>query len=436
MKNALRLFTIIVMSVFVFVAVLTACGASTTPAASEMSSAAEESTAADTSAKETLKADPVVVKFSYWANGAEQKNFEFATEGVDKVYPQIKVVLQGYPSSDEFWAAVPTSIAAGVGPDVIGFSDEGNSDYMVNGALEPLDDLIKEVGMDKSKFVPTLFNGWTYEGKLYGIPYDTSTSMMCINTKMWEEAGLKDYPKTMDEFKAAAILLTKGDVKGICIRLMNFHITQYTHAFGGDWGNGSTIDTKENAAGMNFIVELFKEGLMITSQQLSTAWEGEAFAKGKVAMATGGPWFIGYTKEANPDMTMVGIPIPKGTTDSQSAYSHGFSITKMSKSKLGAMELINYMTRDEAQIKGIENVGYVPAVQSLLPSYITSVPNYMKMVMDNLSLNGKAFAYPPASKGFDSDLTKGMEEICLSSKPALTVEQLLKDLQAKYGPPK
>ena len=344
------------------------------------------------------------------------------------------MTLQGYPTSDEFWAAIPAAIAAGVGPDVIGFSDEGNAEYMVNGVLEPLDDLLKEVGMDKSKFVPTLLNGWTYEGKLYGIPYDTSTSMLNINVDMWQKAGLGEYPKTMDELKQAAKALTKGDVKGLAIFINEFHLTQYAHAFGGDWGNGKTIDTKENAAGLQFVVDLFKEGLAITPKQLAASWDGEAFAKGKVAISTGGPWYIGYLKEASPDLKHVGIPMPKGTVDAQSAYSHGFSVTKQSKSKLAAMKLIDYMTRDEAQLKGIENVGYVPAVQTLVSEYIKSSPEFMKGVMDNMAKNGKPFAYPPETKNFNADLCSGMEEIIFVKDTKFTVETLLKGLQDKYAP--
>ncbi len=434
MRKATRLIVIAVMVCFVFTAAFTGCGSNS----NQEAAATTGRTSADSTAEagKTETSAPKEVKFSFWANAAEQKNFEFAVSGIENKYPEVKVVLQGYPTSDEFWAAVPTAIAAGVGPDVIGFSDEGNSDYMVNGVLEPLDDLITQVGMDKSKFVPTLLNGWTYDGKLYGIPYDTSTSMLSINTGLWAAAGLKDYPKTMDDLKAAAKALTKDDVKGICINLFNFHITQYTHAFGGDWGNGATIDTKENAAGLQFIADLFKEGLAITPQQLSASWDGEAFAKGKVAMSTGGPWYIGYTKDANTDLNMVGVPIPMATTQAQSAYSHGLSITKMSQNKPGAMKLIDYMTRDEAQNAEIDSVGYVPSVQSLIPNYVKSAPDYMKTIMDNMASNGKAFAYPPETKGFDADLTKGMQDICLKGDSKLTVEQLLKDLQTKYGPKK
>lgn len=434
MRKVTRIIVMAVMLCFAFAAVLSGCGSKAGQEAAGTTEPAAASTAAASSVEETSK--PKDVKFSFWANAAEQKNFEFAVAGIEKKYPDVKVILQGYPTSDEFWAAVPTAIAAGVGPDVIGFSDEGNSDYMVNGVLEPLDDLISQVGMDKGKFVPTLLNGWTYDGKLYGIPYDTSTSMLCINADMWAKAGLKDYPKTMDELKTAAKALTKGEVKGICINLFNFHITQYTHAFGGDWGNGATIDTKENAAGLQFIADLFKEGLAITPQQLSASWDGEAFAKGKAAISTGGPWYIGYTKDANKDMKMVGVPIPMASMQAQSAYSHGLSITKMSQNKPGAMKLIDYMTRDEAQNAEIESVGYVPSVQSLIPNYIKSAPDYMKTIMDNMAVNGKAFAYPPETKGFDADLTKGMQDICLKSNSKLTVEQLLKDLQEKYGPKK
>ena len=54
----------------------------------------------------------------------------------------------------------------------------------------------------------------------------------------------------MDEVRTAAEALTTDSVKGLCININEFHLTQYVKAFGGGWGKGETINTPENAQGL------------------------------------------------------------------------------------------------------------------------------------------------------------------------------------------
>lgn len=383
--------------------------------------------------KETAaSADPVEVTMAYWANAAEQKNFEFMVQGIEEKYPEVKVKLQQYPTSDEFWKAVPAAIAAGVGPDIIAMSDEGNYEYIAKGVLEPLDELIEKVGFDKSRITESLYKGWSDNGKLYGIPYDSSTSMLAINKAMFDQSGITAYPETMDDVLALAKAMTKDGVKGIVGSIDPFHITQYVHAFGGSWDFGKSINSAENVKGVQFFVDLFLEsGVAIAPIEIGAPWDGEVFSKEKGAMSTAGPWYVGYLKEANPELELIALPMPKGTVEAQSAYSHGLSVLQGSKNKEAAMKVITYALRDEAQLDAIETVGYSPAVASLLPKYLEQYPD-LKPVFDNMEKAGMPFAYPEQTKAFHADLLKGVEEIIFKGGK-LSVQQLLDELQQKYG---
>ncbi|WP_169306610.1 ABC transporter substrate-binding protein [Cohnella pontilimi] len=384
------------------------------------------------SSSQDAKNAPVEVTMAYWANAAEQKNFEFMVNGIEKEYPEIKVKLQQYPTSDEFWKAVPAAIAAGVGPDIIAMSDEGNYEYIAKGVLEPLDDWIGQAGFDKSRITASLYKGWSDNGKLYGIPYDSSTSMLAINKALFDKSGITKNPETMDELLTLAKAMTKDGMKGIVGNIDPFHITQYVHAFGGDWNFGKTINSPENIKGVQFFTDLFlKEKVAIAPIEVGAPWDGEVFAKEKGAMSTAGPWYVGYLKEANPNMQMIALPMPKGTVDAQSAYSHGLSILQGSQHKLEAMKVIKYALRDESQLDAIETVGYSPAVSSLLPKYLEKYPE-LKPVFDNMEKAGMPFAYPKDTKNFNADLVKGVEEIIFKGGKK-SVEELLNELQTKYG---
>ncbi|MBE9914705.1 sugar ABC transporter substrate-binding protein [Paenibacillus donghaensis] len=378
------------------------------------------------------KKETVEVTMAYWANASEQKNFEYMVNGLEKEYPNVKVKMQMYPTSDEFWKAIPSAIAAGVGPDIIAMSDEGNYEYIKKGVLAPLDDLITQAGFEKDRITGSLYKGWTDDNKLYGIPYDSSTSMLAINKAMFEKSGITKTPETMDEVVELAKAMTTKDVKGIIGSIDPFHITQYVHAFGGDWGYGKTINSKENIAGVQFFVDLFlKHKVAIAPIEVGAPWDGEVFSQEKGAMSTAGPWYVGHLKEANPNMKMIALPMPKGTVAAQSAYSHGLSILAGSKHKEEAMQVIKYALRDDAQLNAIEAVGYSPAVSSLLPKYLEKNPE-LKPVFDNMEKVGMPFAYPEQTKAFHADLLKGVEEI-IFKQDGLTVEKLLNDLQSKYG---
>lgn len=396
------------------------------------SNAGDANSAANSGGADQEKKQTVEVTMAYWANASEQKNFEYMIDGLEKEHPNIKVKMQMYPTSDEFWKAVPAAIAAGVGPDIIAMSDEGNYEYIKKGVLAPLDELIDKVGFEKDRITASLYKGWTDDNKLFGIPYDSSTSMLAVNKKMFEASGITKQPETMDEVVELAKAMSKDGVKGIIGSIDPFHITQYVHAFGGDWGFGKTINSKENVAGVQFFVDLFlKHQVAIAPIEVGAPWDGEVFSQEKGAMSTAGPWYVGHLKEANPDMEMIALPMPKGTVEAQSAYSHGLSILAGSKNKEEAMQVIKYALRDDAQINAIEAVGYSPAVSALLPKYLEKNPE-LKPVFDNMEKVGMPFAYPEQTKAFHADLLKGVEEI-IFKKDGLTVEQLLNDLQSKYG---
>ena len=428
------------MALVLCLGILAGCGDSgtTTPAGTTPADTAPADNApADSApppAPAPAPADEIVeLKMAYWANAAEEAYFQSMSAGIESEYPNIRITHQVFPSSADFWTTIPVAIAAGTGPDIIAFSDEGNAEYMANGVLAPLEGLFDPVGFDKAKFLPSLWSGWTYDGNIYGVPYDTSTSMLSINKAMMDAAGLTGIPETMDELLEWAKAMTTGDTYGICIWLMEFHLSQFVHAFGGGWGNGRTIDTPENERGLQFVVDLFTvHNVAITPQEAGAAWDGETFSRGASAMSTGGPWYVGFLADAAPDLDFIAVPIPTGTVARQSAYSHGFSVTASSNYQYEAMQAIKYMTRDEIQIVGIDQVGYCPAVESLIPQYVDSMP-LLQPIYANLGSNGTPFSYPVQTVEFTAELAAGMEELIFNPGSGLTVKALLTDLQQRFG---
>lgn len=84
----------------------------------------------------------------------------------------------------------------------------------------------------------------------------------------------------MDEVRTAAEALTTDSVKGLCININEFHLTQYVKAFGGGWGKGETINTPENAQGLQYLIDLYQEGVAITPSEAGLAGMVKFLQKG------------------------------------------------------------------------------------------------------------------------------------------------------------
>ncbi|MBP1154122.1 MULTISPECIES: sugar ABC transporter substrate-binding protein [unclassified Paenibacillus] len=355
--------------------------------------------AGDTSKKTTIT-------MGFWGAAQDLKIYQDAAASISEQYPNIELKIKQYPSSEQFWNILPGEIAAGVAPDFIKISNEGAYEYINKGLFASVDELIPSAGVDMSRFASSAMDIWKKDGKQYGVPNINMPAMFFINEDMWKQAGLGDYPKTWDEVEAAAKKLKTDDVYGITINLDAYHITNYVKSYGGGWGNGSTINSPENTQALQKIFDMYKEGVAITPKSLGYGWDGEVFASGKAAMTTGGYWYKGYLKDANPNLKYVALPIPKGTVDGSVLISDAYVVLKDSANKEAALQAAYYMTNDQTQTEFLK-LGFNSAVSSLSSEYFEENPEF-KSVEPALAYSTD-FGYPTETKKFIDELVKQLE---------------------------
>lgn len=340
----------------------------------------------------------------------------------------IEVVAEYYPSEEEMWKVLPAQIVSGSAPDLIGLNNEGVLELITNGTFTPLDDLIVKNGYDVSKLDPANVEGWKYEGKQYALPLTTTISAMAVNMTMLKEAGITEAPKTMDDLVKAAVAVTnkeKGQY-GVCVNLHEFHISQYLHAFDGGWNFGNNIDSESNEKGMQFIVDLFnKHQVAVTPAQLGVNGDTDAFASGKAAMTTAGPWYVATLRDKKVDFEWTLVPIPSGTTQKSTLYGWAFCMLDSAKNKEAAMEVIAAMLSEESFRYLAEERGDIPAMTAYVPTYEKLYPE-MKVVLETAG-TATAFNYPVAANRFKTDLVTGLEAIIFQNQGTV------KDLLAKMA---
>lgn len=372
--------------------------------------------------------EKITVNFGFWGAAQDLEIYQQAANAISETYPNIELKIKQYPSSEQFWNTLPGEIAAGVAPDFIKMSNEGAYEYINKGLFTPLDELIETTGVDMDRFMEASKNIWSVDGQQYGIPNSDMPAMFVINEQMWQDAGLGDYPTTWDEVIEAAKVLNQGDVKGIIVNLDAFHITNYVKSFGGGWGNGETINSPENVQALEMIIDMYEEGIAVTPKSVGFGWDGEVFANNLGAMSTGGYWYKGYLKDANPDLNYVALPVPKGTTNGSTMSSDAYMVLKDAKNKEAALQAAYYMTNDTTQTAFME-LGFNPSIPELSAQYFELNPEF-KAIEPALEYSTD-YGYPTDTKRFTDELVKELEGLILGGS-GKTAQQILDDIQSQF----
>ncbi|RKP51499.1 sugar ABC transporter substrate-binding protein [Cohnella endophytica] len=375
------------------------------------------------------KGEKATVTFGFWGTAEDLKVYQSAADSINEAYPNITLKIKQYPSSDQFWNQLPGEIAAGTAPDLVRLSNEGSYEYITKDLFAPLDEYIKSANLDMSVYIDSAKNGWQVEGKTFGIPNTFNTSMFFINDEMWKAAGLGAYPTTWDEVYEAAKKLKTKDVYGLVANIHEFHITNYVKTFGGGWGYGKTINSKENVQGLEQFMKFYKDDLAVTPKTLGYGWDGEVFANKKAAMTTGGAWYKSYLKDANPDLKYVALPVPKGTVQAGNLIADGYTVMKDSKNKEAAVKAAYFMSGEKVQSQFIE-LGYNPPLKSLSPKYYDLNPEFKST--ESALANATDFQYPSDTKKFTDALVKEVENAILGGSKE-TAQQILDKVQQQFN---
>jgi multiple sugar transport system substrate-binding protein len=126
----------------------------------------------------------------------------FNAENPD-VHIDVNVVAwPGYPQ-------LTAQVAARDPPDLVTMHEGVISDYALKGLLEPVDNYLRQAGIDQNDFTDASREGVTINGHPYALPWDTHGGLFHVNTALFAKAGLMRggkpvLPNSPDEFIAQA----------------------------------------------------------------------------------------------------------------------------------------------------------------------------------------------------------------------------------------
>ncbi|MFG3083423.1 extracellular solute-binding protein [Streptomyces parvulus] len=279
-------------------------------------------------------------------------------------------------------------------PDVFEIGNTQTPAYAKTGGLADLADLKSSIGTDWSE---SLNESAVFDGKQYAAPWFVVNRVVVYNKKVWADAGIKELPKTRDEFYAD--LKTIGDKTGaepIYLPGQNWY-----HFVGLAIGEGAELVKKDGDKYVSNLADPKVAAAMETYKKFqalskapkdkdeATPQQGEVFAKGKTGAFIGMGWEAGIAIETNPaiEKDLGYFTIPGATAEKPEGVFLGGSnlaVAAGSKKQELAKEFLKVTLSDEFEGALAKANGVIPNKDSL---------------QSNLKGNAAAEAAAPAAGG-------------------------------------
>lgn len=231
----------------------------------------------------------------------------------------------------------------------------------------------------------------SFEDVSYGIPTQMNATGMVVNMKVFEDAGIKEFPKTTEDFvKALETIKEKNpEVTPLYTNyaagwtLSNWDFARLGVSGDIDFTNKLVTDAApfEDGKVMNDIYKLLfdvSEKKLIETDPTTTDWEQSKvdMANNKIGVMVLGSWAVPQVQEANPDNAenIVFQAFPMTASDGKQYMGIGgdynLAINVNSEHKEAARKLLDWLVNDSnyaeetGGLKAVKGAEYPPALQA------------------------------------------------------------------------
>ena len=402
-------------------------------AANEAESTAQSTQAAVVEADNDT-GEAVTLTIGIWSDD-ESMRLEKAFEGIEEDLG-IKIDFLKYPSDSDFWDNIPAQIAAGTAPDIISCTNEHYLQYIDQGLFEPLDEYVNSGVISLEGTWPKAMDAWKIDDVVYGIPYALNPGVFIVNDSMWKEFGLGDkYPATWDEvLEICKKVKEEHDMPALCLNVQEYHLTNIALSFGGGWDFGRNIGAEENAEALQFLIDAYREGYIVTPTELGLGWDGAVMIQQSALFSTGGAWYQASFAAEAPDIELKYLPVPKGGNGNGGGTCHSAALVALKNSKHPdeVAQAISYAVGGDKLYEAVVDVTEViPAKEEYFGLYKEKVPALADLV--SYLDSSTPFSYPTQSKKFADSLINLMQETMFDESSTMTGQEIVEQLAADYG---
>lgn len=356
---------------------LSACaGATTAPAAPAAEEPAAEAAATE-AATEVVIPEGGLQLMGWASSDAENVRLQEIIDGWNADNPDTQVVLNLVPDYD---TKLQTALAGGSPPDIFYIDSFKLPDLVAAGAVAPIGDQLT----NPDDFYPSMREAFTIDGTFYCPPKDFSTLALEYNKDLFDAAGVA-YPTadwTWDDLRAAAEQLTNADagVYGMVLSPDFARLIALIYANGGtvtDEGfTAMTLDSDAVKQATEFYVNLVTDGFAAQPADLDSGWAGEAFGKGKAAMAMEGNWIVPFLADQFPDVNYGLVELPAGSAGKATmAFTVCYGVPAGGANNEAALKVVDYITGPDG-MKAWTDLGLaMPTRASLAAGWLEQYPD-------------------------------------------------------------
>ncbi|WP_295803127.1 extracellular solute-binding protein [uncultured Microbulbifer sp.] len=303
---------------------------------------------------------PQVLSLWHGYRGAERAAFEQLIDEYNSRQSAVQVKPLAVPFggyADKLAAALPR----GQGPDLFVFAHDRLGGWVSAGhTVAPIDKLVSKDLL--TRFPANLLDAMTYDGRLYGLPFNFKSPALIINTDLVDRA-----PATTDELVAVARRHTERNAGRF--GLAYSYTEPFFHgALMNSFGPGPfsergelALDSEANIRSLEMLVRWVRQDRILPEEPSSTLVTS-LFNQQRAAMVISGPWMLG---EIAADVNYRVVPLPVNSESGRPlapwAAVEGLFLSPWSKQPAAAVDLMGFLTsRQAAETMAVEG-GQLPA---------------------------------------------------------------------------
>ena len=305
----------------------------------------------------TAMADTETITLLSWYSEQQLGSFieEFESE-----YPDIHVDLQYLPPVQQYVDKFNVLVASGQMTDMFYTAAENKQEVIEKGLAMDLSDMPVFDRIDHA-------TAETYgkAGEIYAYSPDAWIGGVFYNKALFEQAGLKEEPKTWGEFVDACAKLKELGVEPYMDDADNVHnlaqdlyqctVISQTPDADQQINNGEATYAQYYTDPMKtWYEDMIASGLYSpASLGMNSDQVIDMFANGQVAMIHGGPWTVSTIESKNPDLEydIFGISDKDGNQVLPGALNVGLSISTTTAHEEACRTFLEFMQRDENILK-------------------------------------------------------------------------------------
>jgi multiple sugar transport system substrate-binding protein len=373
------------------------------------------------------------VRFSMW-QAQEVGAGDFWREKVaafKTTNPDVQIEIANIPPA-QYAEKMLVEISAGNHPDLLLIEGFVVPQYIAMGVLRPLDESYGRTGI-KAKMIEAPLRWGQKGGMSYAFPITSRTWQLVYNTEHFARAGIKEVPKTVDDFLAAAKKLTireGGQVQqfGFAFPTTNDRFL-YEHAL--NWANGYGAnfakDGKPSANDPRVIdgLKAFKRvyDAEVGPRGVEVTRYRQYLFEGKVSMLWDLPNMFAQAERANPGMgkklAAAHLPFPGGDKATGGGMVYLAIPTKAKNPEAAARFLETMVMTEDSGRRWLDLTRSMPAVRGVTtPDFLAANPWYHTY---ETSLATATHIPPPGLEEFYGEFSKIVQdhvmEILIKNRP-------------------